>query len=386
MNRSITDHKYESGFVSLLTVIFFMIFISLIVVGFLGLVIIDQKQTTENDLSASALAAARGGIEDGKRILLYCQANPANPNCTNSLLNSTDNCDLFKAGQPGANLASTLQMTIDPVTGQGVTGNSGAEQYQQYFTCLTLQRDTPYMTLTVNSNKSYIQSLKTTAPINQLTVSWSGSGGIGSVSGVTAWPKYADWNYAPPVLQVQFIPYSPGDFSNLDGLESKTRTVYIAPCTLLPSGNIPVGCIAMNDLNALDLRGAAGSLRSGSSIPLTYGGCSVSGVAGYECSTTLSGFNAGDQYYARISVLYASSTTVKLAPKDSLGNSVTFDNVQPWIDATGRTNDVFRRVRAQVTYSSQDVMVPQNAIDSAAPVCKDMVVTTDPATSTYNCP
>ena len=368
-----------------------MIFISIIVTGYMTLVINDQRQTSDNELSASALAAARSGVEEGKRIIIYCQNHTADPNCSSALLNSADNCDVFKSGNPGANLAPTLQIPIDPTTGQGAT--AGADQYQQYFTCLTIQQDTPYTTATVNQDSSYIQRLKTTQPFNQLVVSWSGKGTYANRTTVNGWTPLTSWkdttsgNPYAPVIELQIIPYALTDFANLDGLEQQTRTVYIAPCTLVGEV-LPPSCITSQTAAVLDQRGAAGSLRSGS-VPIMYGGCTTSGSAGYECVATLTGFNGGgpssaQQYYVRASVLYAASTTLKLSPLDSSSNSVLFNNVQPWIDVTGRTNDVFKRVRAQVSYT-QSTGLPRYSVDSAAPVCKDMTVTNDAASSTYNC-
>jgi hypothetical protein len=98
----------------------------------------------------------------------------------------------------------------------------------------------------------------------------------------------------------------------------------------------------------------------------------------------LSGFDSTTfQYYVRASLLYADSTTLKMSAYDG-SSPVNFANVQPWIDVTGRTSDVFKRVRAEVSYQPT-VPLPKNVIDSAAPICKNMTVTDDPASSTYNC-
>lgn len=354
-----------------------MIFISLIVVSYLSLVITDQRQTLDADLSASALAAARSGVEDGKRILVYCASNATDPNCI-AVLNSTDNCSMFKAGNPGATLASTLSIPIDG-SGQGSTG--GATQYQQYFTCLTIQTKTPNATTPLSADNDYIQPLRTVSPFSQLRVSWSGTGSYVQNTGTLSnWPTLANWK-AQPVIRLQIIPYT--NLSNLDTVEAATKTVYIVPCQ---SGSI--ACTSsLKDINVLDVRSPAGSLRGGSA-PVTYASCTITSGIGYQCAATLTGFSGGSagttQYYARTTLLYASSTTLQLAALDGSGNSVNFDNVQPIIDVTGRANDVFKRIQTQVSYA-QNPALPQNALESAAPVCKDMTVTADPTSSTYNC-
>lgn len=70
-----------------------MIFISLIVVGYTSIVVKDQQQVIDNDLSASAIAAAQAGVEDGKRFILYCDNNPSAAGC-DTVLNGSD-CNTF---------------------------------------------------------------------------------------------------------------------------------------------------------------------------------------------------------------------------------------------------------------------------------------------------
>src|SRR6266496_6576946 len=60
----------ERGFVSLFTVIFFMLLITIITVGFWRIMAIEQRQSLDNDLTASANAAAQSGIEDAKRAII----------------------------------------------------------------------------------------------------------------------------------------------------------------------------------------------------------------------------------------------------------------------------------------------------------------------------
>lgn len=374
----LNNRKSEQGVVSLLTVIFFMIFISLITVGFISIVIADQRQTIDNDLSASALAAARSGVEDGKRMLLYCTTiNPGAPGCTEAL-NSQDNCNAFNAASGAAaySLATSLSVPVN-TSGEGVTGGASASPYQQYFTCLTIQTKTPYITTPLNSDSDVIKPLKTVAPFTKLKVSWSGVGSyLQRGSSLAGWPTLSAWNSARymPVIQLQTIPYT--NLADLNSLEAGTRTTYIVPCDatcVLPS----------TDINLIDWRSAAGELRVGNA-PITYAACTVLGST-YNCSTTLTGYNSTppQQYYVRVSLLYATSTTLTLSALDNNG-VVNFDGVQPWIDVTGRTNDVFKRVRSEVGYQPVNP-IPTNALTSAAPICKDMTVTNEALSSSYDC-
>lgn len=395
----------ERGVVSLLTVMFFMVFISLIVVGYVTLVVYDQRQTTDSDLSASALAAAKGGIEEGKRVLLYCRSlqvtNPtayATSGCS-SVMNNTS-CDAFKAPNPGSTLATTLKIPIS-ADGEGVTGGSAATDYRQYFSCMTIQTQTPTVSSPVTKDRDFIQKLQTVSAFTNLKVSWSGDGTYtnrtSAVTSSSPWTKLADWNNGTdpymPVIALQIIQYT--SLGDLDAVERDSRTVFIVPCT----NGVPACSSANKGISTLDNRSAMnpfGTVRASgapvpAAMPITYADCTVTpGLnASYHCSVILQDFNGGNpggtQYYARAKVLYADQTLLELQPQDGSGTPINFDNVQPWIDATGRTNDVFRRVRAQVSYSVPNVPLPSNALDSAAPICKNMTVTNVAATTTFNC-
>jgi Tfp pilus assembly protein PilX len=64
----------QSGFVAILTVIFFTLLMSVISVGFLRLMVQEQQQALQDDLSKSAYQSAQAGTEDAKRAMLYCDS------------------------------------------------------------------------------------------------------------------------------------------------------------------------------------------------------------------------------------------------------------------------------------------------------------------------
>lgn len=376
----------QQGLVSLMTVMFFMIFIMLIAVGFLGLVTHDNRRSVDNDLSASALAAANSGVEEGKRILIYCHNNPSTPGCTDAL-NSKDECKKFASGHPNT-IATNLGIQIDS-NGQGVTGASS--QYEQYFSCLTIQTKTEYTTNVLDENSDVIQHLKTVDFFDRVNIAWSDDISQNNRTGqVGSWLKRSAWSAASlmPVLQVQVIPYVASDLSDLNGLENKTRTVYIVPC----DGALACSVITKH-IGVLDARGSAGNFRNNTSpmpmAPITYAKCTTPpDNSSYHCDATLEGFDSSTSgYYVRVSLLYAQKTNLQITPykTGTTNDPAMLDDVQPWIDVTGRTNDVYRRVRAQVSYGA-DPILPRHVIDSAASICKLMTVTNSATTTTMNCP
>lgn len=388
-NNYFSQHR-EQGVVSLLTVMFFMVFISLIVMGFITIVIADQRQTIDNDLSASALAAARSGIEDGQRILMYCASHSNATGCAEAL-NSQNNCNAFNSGNARALVTSAaLNVPID-TNGIGTTGGASASQYEQYYSCLTIQRETQYLDADLTSSNDYIQRLATTSRFTHLTLSWSVDGGyIHRTNSIAGWPTESVWSLAKymPVIRFQTIPYTAVNLAatgdvGLNTIESNSRTVFIVPCS---SSGTCSG--AAKNINA-DVRSASGIPRSSvQSPPIIYASCSTStDGTKYTCRVDLAGFDSSNsQYYIRASAIYAGTgkTTLTISAYDDLGNQALFDGVQPWIDVTGRANDVFKRVRSEVTYQST-IPLPISALDSAAPICKRLIVTDDVDTTSYLC-
>src|SRR6266550_2349428 len=125
----------ERGFVSLFTVIFFMLLITIITVGFLRIMASEQRQSLDNDLTASAQASAQSGIEDAKRAILKYNSLPSSDPLKAQLLAAltSSNCDaLFTS--PSVRAALNLQ------NNGSITGQPGLNQY---YTCLSVNLNTP---------------------------------------------------------------------------------------------------------------------------------------------------------------------------------------------------------------------------------------------------
>ncbi len=347
---------------------------SIIVTGFLRIMSYNQTQTVDSDLSASALAAAQSGIEDGKRILLYCSTDaPAggkgSPACQ-QIMNSKDNC-LALATDVGAinmtELRSALRITM---TGNQFVVGSPANQFQQFYTCLTINNDTPRITKRLVGNRSTIIPLTTgtAGELSKLTLSWRADTDAYAVSGpTTQLPPFAQWTASPmtkkpPMLRVQLIPYTVP--LNLDAIEAASRTVFVAPSNAASSSV---------NISSIDQRGGTGQLRPTPSAPIAYAACKISMGGGYICDQTIEGLGATAQYYMKVTMLYGNETTMNVAGWNTGGGEVAFRGVQPEIDVTGRTNDVFRRVKARVSYGMAALSYPEYALE-ANDICKDMVV------------
>ncbi len=354
------------------------------VVGFIKIMTDEQRQTTDNDLSASALAAAQSGVEDAKRIILYCTENKSNP-CTN-LLNSAgqpDECTIFTSPVNQGILTSAAQLSYDSTKTSVLVGDA---EFQQSYTCLTINSKPEEVKKVLVPGKSTIIPLSMDA-LSDINITWSvitGDYGTQSVAPLNFTPA-SDWTDVsgkprPPVLRAQIIPYTPGSI-DLNTSESESDTFFFVSTT---NGPPPAPTPTTISRNA-DNRQVAGSVRIGAD-PIAYTVCSTPSGQGYSCSVKITDFNAspGEHYYLRLSLIYGDSAADIKVTGTNVGTAVTFDGTQYVIDSTGRANDVFRRVRSYVSPAVYAVF-PEYAVESSGPICKNIQVGT-PASTSYTCP
>ncbi len=392
----------EEGMVSILTVLFFMVFISILVVSFIKIMSDEQRQSTDNDLSSSALAAAQGGIEEGQRIIQHCldktpngyDAKSGGGAACNAIFSSTTSvapCTVLTGAAGGMNgLRSQLGIN-DASSGTNdilISTDDGNSSYRQYYTCLTIKDKLDDLKYFINEGKSVIVPLKTTGVPVTLKLTWKTAEGVYDADGAsTALTTDAAWKTTsatpkrkPPVLRAQFIPYDPsGAGFDINTVSAESRTMFIYPTNLAPTAS---------GLGADGNRGTAGMQRTSASYPLVQGICTMGGTAGYLCSKEITGLNVSRQYYLRLTLLYGGGKTAELSVSDvkgATGASLQFDRVQFEVDVTGKANDVFRRVQARVAPGAPDTLMPEYALEIASDICK-LMITADEANSVYNCP
>ena len=395
-------HNKQSGMVSILTVLFFMIFISILVVSFIKIMSDEQRQATDSDLSSSAMAAAQSGTEDAKRIIQHClDASPNGYNakgggaaCTKMLSSATaaDPCTILTGTAFGMNGLRT-QLGINDASGSDgilVGTDTANSSYRQYYTCLTINDQTADLKYSLNEGRSIIIPLKTSGVPASAIFDWKVSDGTYAVNNSLATPLQtnADWKSSsvppqrkPPLLRVQFIAYdSSGPGFDLNTVNSESRTLFI-----YPTGDTSGMAAAVSGIGADGNRGAPGFLRTSSGYPIVPALCSAG--TGYSCSKEINGLSSSRKYYIRLSMLYGDGkmAEVTVRAKDASAGPLRFDQVQYDIDVTGKANDVFRRVQSRVSFGIPDVVMPEYALETAGDICKDIIVSDVPNTS-YNCP
>lgn len=402
MLKNVRNH--QAGFVSLFSTIFFMLLITVVTVGFIQITGTEQQQALNNDLTASALASAQSGIEDGKRAVLKYTSltNPSDKATyyTQMTAPKANTCDAITSSQVGTDL------------GLSSTGNVvNNSQINQSYTCLSVNLNSPDFLGESSAGKSQLVPLKAVGgTFQRVKVSWhllsarvgseDGDGLPGATPGVA--PYYAagpllypqinsgtpalGWDQLgyPAYLRVQLYGYpNSGSFTRAD-LTQRSRTVLLAPTQSGTSATTAIN-LGTADPNPGVFGNAELSPQTIQCEPNP-----TANIGGYACTALLelptgaTYASTANNYFLRITPIYG-ATHFRVALVNS-GSEVNFDQVQPIIDATGRAADVFRRLQARVLVNAI-TNYPEFAAESANTICKTMQVSIN--TSDYqpnNCP
>lgn len=368
----------EQGIVSILSVIFFIILMSIISVSFLRIVTNQQEQVIQDDLSKGALAAARSGVEDAKRALLLCRTktDPARLACYSELQNST--CPGIFA-TPTMRTDLGLQTNADGSIKVGDPANDNNERY----TCVTLSQNTPDVTGIMREGLGDFIPLRGTGTFNQVRISWhktadDPAGAIPPAGAIsldtnprrTEWPSGAGVRYIA-MPRIQLMRFEPGQ--TLSAQANNTVGAFLVPsqgggqtdcgnpAAFSSGGSACVSAIAPNGMSQ---RTAVNCV-----TPLPQ--------QGYLCTAVLN-LNlppaqlANSQFFLFIKSFY--STPHYKVELLNNGAPTLFADVQPEVDSTGAAANVYKRIISRIQYQA-DTFFTSNSIESGMSVCKDFSVT-----------
>ncbi len=365
----------ERGAVSIFIVLFTSLLVVVVTTSFVQIMLRNQQQASNNDLSQSAYDSAMAGVEDAKRALVRLKecGDTVSPECDNlraALVNNINpkDCDVLAAA--GATFTNN-EVTV------------GAPALNQAYTCVTVQVKTPSYEGELKDQLPNVIPLISDVDSNEIThvrISWLIDGNIdGSAVAVPLGqdlPAYGSWPAnMPPIMRAQLIQFNGNAPINLDNF-SNTGNQNATTLFLYPS-------IASESLNFTnDGRRTPGAGNQPRQVRCEPDFDDVI----YACSTTIAlpTMPPGTQReaYLQLAAIYNKApTNYKVELCRSLAcppeNIINFDNVQPIVDSTGRASDLFRRVRARVsvTPSGTQQQFPEAALLVDGNVCKDFQIT-----------
>lgn len=329
MHMRVRLNKNQQGALSMLTVIFISVVLTILTTSFIRLTINEQRESIDDDLTTRAFYAAESGVQDA--------------------------------------LAAVKSNTVDAAKSTECAPNSGdgvlstPDGLDVAYTCQTIDLSPTSYEAYLLENETVFFKLESTSDINSLTISWhikgtsSDSDGAAVAHTTNELKKLGEWNDGsgglyPAMLRTQLISVPESNATR------ETTKNYIAFFNPTSTGT-----------GSTTLAGMNGGISSS--------GCDFSVDDGaYVCSVEVTGLvDSANDYYVRLQALYR-PTHVKIKAFTSSGVSVEIVNAQAVIDVTGRASDVYRRIEKRVSLVPDDLW-PDFAILSAEDICKDFIIT-----------
>lgn len=413
----------ESGQASMVTVAMFMMLFAAIAVSFTFVVISASRQALNDSLQSSAKIAAESGVEDAKRLIVYCYNKrqsdgsypPADkPLCSEVIGKLSDElegrgCD--KILKPMYDKGGISDVEEEGGRGYRVkVGNNGGgkNENNEYYQCLKIATKTDnYQGVVNNLGKSIIVPLRVVdknnnaAVIASLEIEWhrnvTGNDGDdpAKMNGAmgTGLPPAGTWNSGnsnrPAVLRVERVDVAKGSFT-LDSLADSDTALTLRPSVNKKVGNYRLGDYKprypFNDRNKIAPNSQYYDQHGNKTVPIAEAACTDGGGSNneYACKTTFYGeslVTKDKDYYLRINAIYR-STHFKITAYGQNGKKLYFDGVQPLVDVTGRSSDSFSRIQARLKPSfdknaDSTNWWPEYVIDTNGKVCKDIEVQYD---------
>lgn len=321
----------QIGLVSFVVVTIIMLVLSLIVIGFARLSRREQRQALDRQLSTQAFYAAESGINYAVDII------KATLRAGNSVVEKS----VCPPDPPGGTYTDNV---LD--AGSGIS-----------FSCL-LVNASPQSLRFDNISTAQSTVFRMTAPgptpFDQITFNWRATAGAGGGTDVSGC-QFGDFppgvivtpNCEIGVLRIDIVSL---DSLTRNDLLNNMSTVFAQPTD--------------DAMDNVTFAGSSGLTRQG---VVAKASCN-----GGECSMTIRNIGR-NRLVVRLKSIYLDSSVVVIANDATLG-VMPIKDAQVIVDATGKANDILRRVQVRVPVGSGNV-VPDFAIQTLDTLCKRLIVT-----------
>ena len=333
MNKYSSLRKDERGIASIMIVMIIILMLTLITLSMARNANREQRQALDRQLSGQAFYAAESGIND---TIKYIREN------------------LTTAPRKKANCDDPPTLLALSGNAQGQVGNDSVIKYS----CVLYDREPPTIEFdSVSSDSSTVVPVQNGngTGISSLAISWDNpdlNGGTNfSCPAMASLPQSSNYTCDVGMLRIELINSNPSDL-NRTSLINNDFTAFIYPSN--------------NTEQAVDRVGNTG-VASGVFV---RGTCNSSGTP-HKCTAHINNVGVGGdaQLYLRVKTLYKSKSAVIISGVDSSGNAVNFKGAQIIVDATGKANDVLKRLQVRVPiipkYEESDY-----AIKTSESLCK----------------
>jgi hypothetical protein len=335
--------KNESGLVAIMITLIIMSLLTLVTIGFSRLMLREQRQAIDRQLGAQAFYAAESAINDAIK-----SGQAIKNDCTS---------DLDVGGVPiDRNLSAADSVSYSCVT----IDNSGGD--------IVLD--------SVSSNESSVFQVDT-SQVSSMKFSWQDANDADDFSVADAnfprFPSLNDWGDNTGVLRVTIMPVPPGGF-NRATMQNLARTYFLYPSTLAAHDPKSVSYVLGGD-PALGPGYYTGVASENSSGQVVSGQCVAPAITEpRSCNVEITNLQASNanRYYIRVKSLYR-PVKLTITGEDAAGDPVNLPGAQYVIDATGKANDVLKRIQVRVPLSSTYAW-PEFVVDSASSICKRLII------------
>lgn len=317
----------EKGFVSIFSVLIIMAILTLIAVGFSTITRRAQQRVLNNQLNTQAYYAAESAVNDAIR------AVKADPNLTKTSCQAVN--DGFSYNN---NLDSTLNVGYTCILINNIDS-------KLVYSGVPLEG-------TANAETTDLK-LTTGQPLKTFDVTWSAHTNSSSTiipSGSTLWPLQT-WtnNYYPGLVRIDLIPTDQG--LDRDSLAKKGYSFYLYASQTASSANASVNNMP-SDQGGLVL------------VRCTTSPCTVHITLGNAVATS---------YKMRLQSVYDPVDVTLSNGADTSGTAGNWIGGQITIDATGKANDVLRRIQVRIPVTSNG-LTPSFGLQTADSICKRLAV------------
>ena len=372
----------QSGAVSLFAVIFGAMLLTIVTIGFMRLMLMDQRQASDNDLSQSAYDAALAGVEDAKRVVRAAQTGNMQ---AAGVLSGPINCNMIAAS--GVVGGSTSGETIIQ------TGSGAGKKFDQAYTCVKIAMQSQDFIYKAIEDKSQLISLRAVSSFNKIIIEWYRRDDESNLNAANAvnteisttgeLPAKDKWNSnTPPLVRAQVI--SPGSTFNLATLDTTGVTSFLRPNVLRSDVVSQSGTVVSGKSSDRPRATDGNEHNNGTNIISCSKTFRFSGE--YSCKVVIDvdEVPAGSESaFLRLVSIYKGGS-IKVSLQKSDGTTVNFDGVQPIVDSTGRASNLFRRVEARLQIGD-DFAYPDNAVELKNSLCKDFSISGDGAAAVGRC-